>query len=351
MAMTYRAVGGSSWAGGGGGGDPSALPPWLQKSLPWLVSVTFHLGLLLILVFVIYATRRALDQDAETEVVIPTSFTDPSITPTPGRTAPGSGGDPSRDAAQNNLKEMLKSDGWSQSNSLQNVAGLLEGQTAQNDMDMIARGSGGSTGAGVAGSGDSGGGPASPYGTPGGGSGGAGFKSSFYGTSGNATRIVYIIDHSGSMMDNFDYLKVETKRSVNQLVPLQFFSVIMVSDTASVVGIPQLQRALPDKQREFIAKLDDYVAEGQNDDLLPPFQEAFEKAFAMHPQLIYFLTDGHFDPRLADVVQQLNRDHKVHINTLAFVNHEASYEDQLQNLAKKNGGVYKFISERDAQGQ
>jgi hypothetical protein len=333
-----------------GTAQAQSLPPWLQKSLPWLVSITFHLGLFLIVAFIFYATRQAMDKDADNEVVIPTSFTDPALSPTPGPTAPGTGHDPSRDAAQDNLKDVLKSDGWSQNNSLQNVAGLLEGQTAQADIDFIARGTGGSTGAGAAGSGDAGGGAASPYGTPGG-SGGPGFKSSFYGTGGNATRIVYIIDHSGSMMDNFDYLKVETKRSVNQLVPLQFFSVIMVSDTASVVGIPQLQRATDDKKREFIAKLDDYVAEGQNDDLLPPFQEAFEKAFAMRPQLIYFLTDGHFDPRLADVVQQLNRQRKVHINTLAFVNHEASYEDQLQNLAKKNGGVYKFISERDAQGQ
>ena len=344
--MTYRATGISPF------GPPPAptLSPWLEKSLPWLVSLTFHLGLFLIIVFVIYATRRALTTDADNEIVIPTSFTDPALSPTPGPTAPGSGGDPTRDAAQNNLKDVLKSEGWSQDHSVQNVAGLLEGQTAQADIDFIARGTGGSTGAGKAGSGDSGGGPAAPYGTPGGGT-GPGFKSSFYGTGGNANRIVYIIDHSGSMMDNFDYLKVETKRSVNQLVPLQFFSVIMVSDTASVIGIPQLQRATDDKKREFIAKLDDYVAEGQNDDLLPPFQEAFEKAFAMRPQLIYFLTDGHFDPRLADVVQKLNVQHKVHINTLAFVNHEASYEDQLQGLANKHGGVYKFISERDAQGQ
>jgi hypothetical protein len=322
----------------------------MQKSIPWLVSITFHLGLFLIIAFVVYATSRALNNDADHEIVIPTSFTDPALSPTPGPTAPGTGGDPAREAAQNNLKDLLKSDGWSQAKSPDNVAGLLEGQTAQNDVDFFARGTGGGTGAGTVSSGNAGGGPAAPYGAAGGGS-GPGFKSSFYGTGGNANRIVYIIDHSGSMMDNFDYLKVETKRSVSQLVPLQFFSVIMVSDTAAVSGAAQLQRAVPDAKAQIIAKLEDFVAEGQNDDLLPPFQEAFQKAFDMHPQLIYFLTDGHFDPRLADVVQQLNRQHKVHINTLAFVNHEASYEDQLQNLAKKNGGVYKFISERDAQGQ
>ena len=150
------------------------------------------------------------------------------------------------------------------------------------------------------------------------------------------------------MLDNTDYLKKETTRSVGNLVPLQFFSVIMVSDTAAVVGEPRLQRATSEAKRGFMVKLDDFVAEGQNDDLLPPFQEAFEKAFAMKPQLVYFLTDGHFSPQLVDMVRRLNREGKVHINTIAFVNHEPSYEDQLKELANKNGGVYHFVSARES---
>jgi len=67
----------------------------------------------------------------------------------------------------------------------------------------------------------------------------------------------------------------------------------------------------------------------------------------MKPQLIYFLTDGAFDPQLFDHVKSLNKDHKVHINTLAFVNADPRYESQLKDLAKQNGGSYKFVSEKD----
>jgi len=324
------------------------MPAGLERALPWLVSGTLHLSFFFVAFFVWYAARHALNLDNDVQIVVPVSFTDPTLSKTPGALSPGSGGDPSRAAAQAKLIDLMKSDGWSQSDASQNIAGLLSGETAKDEIDMIRRGTGGTAGAGVAGSGE-GGGPISPYGTPGG-NGGVAFKSNFYGTGGNATRIVYIIDHSGSMLDNFEYLQKETKRSVGNLVPLQFFSVIMVSDTAAVIGEARLQRATGDAKRAFMTQLDEFVAEGQNDDLLPPFQEAFEKAFAMKPQLVYFLTDGHFDPRLRDVVQKLNREGKVHINTIAFVNHEPSYEDQLKELASRNGGVYHFVSAREAEG-
>ncbi|MGN6367895.1 MAG: VWA domain-containing protein [Phycisphaerae bacterium] len=327
---------------------PHGQPVWFERAFPWLMSGTLHFSFVFVAFFVWFAARNAMRLDDVQQIVIPVSFNDPSFSATPGAPSAGSAGDPSRAAAQAKLVDMMKSDGWAQSEANQNIAGLLSGETAKDEIDIIRRGAGGAAGAGVAGSGE-GGGPMSPYGAPGG-NGGLPFKSNFYGTGGNATRIVYIIDHSGSMLDNFDYLKKETTRSVGNLVPLQFFSVIMVSDTASVVGEPRLQRATTEAKRAFMTKLEDFVAEGQNDDLLPPFQEAFAKAFAMKPQLIYFLTDGHFSPQLREVVQKLNRGGKVHINTIAFVNHEPSYEDQLKELASKNGGVYHFVSAREAEG-
>jgi hypothetical protein len=43
----------------------------------------------------------------------------------------------------------------------------------------------------------------------------------------------------------------------------------------------------------------------------------------------------------------LNKNKKVRVNTLAFVNPDPSYEDQLKEMAKKNGGVFKFVAEKD----
>ena len=327
---------------------PHAPPVWFERAFPWLMSGTLHASFLFVAFFIWFVARSAMHLDDVQQLVIPVSFSDPSFSATPGAPSAGSGGDPSRAAAQAKLVDMMKSDGWAQSEANQNIAGLLSGETAKDEIDIIRRGSGGTAGAGWRGP-VRGGDRCLRMGARGG-NGGVPFKSNFYGTGGNATRIVYIIDHSGSMLDNFDYLRKETTRSVGNLVPLQFFSVIMVSDTAAVVGEPRLQRATSDAKRAFMTTLEEFVAEGQNDDLLPPFQEAFEKAFAMKPQLIYFLTDGHFSPQLREVVQKLNREGKVHINTIAFVNHEPSYEDQLKELANRNGGVYHFVSAREAEG-
>ena len=328
----------------------TGMPPWLEVAFPWMVSTTLHLGFFLVAAFIWYAGVKALEEGADKEqIIIPSAFSDPSLTPgTPGGVPnPGTGGDPSRDAAQDKLKDVLKSDGWAQKESPDNVASMLEGASADSEALFIAAGSGGSVGKGAGGSGRGEGGPIAPYGTPGGGT-GAGPKSNFYGTGGNATRIVYIIDHSGSLLDNFDFLREEVKKSVGNLVPLQFYNVVMVSEEAHTVLTPgQLVRANGESKKEFASKIAEYRAQGQNDDLLPPFQEAFEEAFKCKPQLVYFLTDGHFDPKLLDVVERLNKDKKVRINTLAFVNKEPSYEEQLRGMAKNNGGVYKFISEKD----
>jgi hypothetical protein len=168
----------------------------------------------------------------------------------------------------------------------------------------------------------------------------------FFGQEDPGKTIVFILDHSGSMLDNFAFLQQEAIRAVKHMTPEQSFGVVMVSEQASLI-FPTLQRATPSVKAVFESKLSTFRAQGMNDDLLAPFQEAFQKAFAMQPDVIYFLTDGHFDHRLSDVVEKLNRAKKVRVNTMAFVNHDPSYEEQLKEMAKRNGGSYKFVSEKD----
>jgi hypothetical protein len=317
---------------------------WLDVALPWLISGTFHLGLLIIGIFVAYLAAQALAPD-EQPIIVPQSFEDPAYSETPGGIPnPGANADPSKQSAQDRLKEIAKSEGWAQSESKdQNVAGLLGGQAGSTEAMGIFAGTGGSLGGGTGN--DTGGGKVAAYGAPG--AGGNGPRSSFYGTGGNAVRIVYILDHSGSMLDNFDFLKGEAEKSVGRLVPLQYFSVILVSDRVTFVGPPNMTRALPDAKKIFAAALKKERAEGQNDDLLAPFQQAFERAFAQKPDLIYFLTDGRFGEGLIKAINTLNKDKKVHINTIAFVTEEPSYKGQLEQLAKDNGGSYKFIPEKE----
>jgi hypothetical protein len=320
------------------------IPAWVDAAFPWVASATLHLGILLIVIFVAFFVIQKVSDQQDLPIIVPNSFDDPAYSEHPGGIPnPGLGTDPTRESAQDRLKEIARSQGWSQTES-QDVNGLLGGQSGDMEAAGIYGGMGGSLGAAI-GSG-AGTGRVAPFGTPGGG-GGIGPKSSFYGTGGNATRIVYVLDHSGSMVENFEFLKREAVRSVNALVPLQSFAVVMVSDKVTLVGPAQLQRAMPESKKAFSEAVLKELAQGQNDDLLDPFQQAFERAFAMKPQLIFFLTDGRFGEGLLKAVATLNREKKVHINTIAFVTEEPSYKGQLEQLARENGGMYKFIPERE----
>lgn len=311
--------------------------PWLDKVLPWGVSLTLHLGIALVMVFVAYAAGQGRSSGEEKLIVVPSSFEDPSYSEHPGG---GVLGDPARESAHDRLADLNSSEGWSsRGGSGANVASLLGGGGGGAEAEGIFRGSGASLMA----SNGKGDGPA--FQTPGV---GRGPQSSLYKSSGNALRIVYILDHSGSMVDNFVSLKAEATRSVNNLVPLQYFAVIMVSDKVTTVGPGQLQQALPEAKKQFAELMQREVAAGANDNLLAPFEEAFRRAFAMDPELIYFLTDGKFGDGLIGKVKEMNKEGRTHINTIAFVTEEPDYKGKLQQLARENGGEYQFVPQKEA---
>ena len=110
----------------------------------------------------------------------------------------------------------------------------------------------------------------------------------------------------------------------------------------------KLQKPTEDVKKDLAKKLRNFRSSGFNDDQLDPFKNALEAAFKLQPDVIYFLCDGNFDKRLVDIVtNDLNKDKKVRINTLMWVSTDPDCEKQLKEIAKKNGGVYKFVSEKD----
>ena len=320
----------------------------MVRVVPWMASVVVHIGLGIVAGLVIYWTYHAFAAGSDRVIVIPSSFEDPALSDHPGGSPhPGQDGDPSKDAADA-LRKLAQSDGWQHTTSADMLAGMGTGP----DPAWIAPGSGGGASDGSAiGMGD----PA-PYRNSGGGA-GNGPRTSYYGTGGNARKIVYIIDNSGSMVDHYmgpkTGVKAETIRSINNLVPLQYFGVVTVSDRAIVVM--NLVRAIPENKTDFQRRFADSVAEGANDDVLAPFQEAFKQALAMKPDLVYFLTDGGFHPKLVPVVKDLNKDVGAKICTLEFDRYNGAdrsgdtiYTTLLKDLAGENGGVYRFVSDKDA---
>jgi len=359
--------GGTVMAGGGmedaGAIEPSAgMPAWMDIGLPWGSSGMLHLGVGLIVLFLALIVRPRIELDDTIGMILPPTMAgeqDPSQNGNGGGIPhPGIGGDPTRDAAQEQIKKVLDTKGWADHESKAKAASFLAGNASANVLGEILRGSGATIGGeGKYGTGSGDGGPSAPWGTPGGGN-GIGEKGNFYGVPngrvGGAKRIAYVLDHSGSLLDNFNFLQKELKRSTDNLMPFQQFGVVVFAGVEEGTEIltpgTALVPAFKDNTRATGVKMDRVVAKGKNDDELIPFLDALQKAFAMKPQVIYFLTDGRFDARLISEVAKLNKDKAVVINCIAFVGKDDGYFEQMRAISSQSGGMFKFVSEREVAG-
>jgi len=179
-------------------------------------------------------------------------------------------------------------------------------------------------------------------------------------SAGDAGRIIYIVDRSGSMTDLIDYVKFELKRSIARLTDDKMFHVIFYSSgpplempttrrtkartddngtkhvrTASM--LPKATAAAKARAYQFI---DGVIPRGETDP-----SKAFQRAFKLKPGVVFLLTDGEFDRAIAGLVKRLNPGAKVPVHTIAFFYRAG--EPILKKIAAENGGEYRFVSEAD----
>ncbi len=324
-----------------------AVSRW-DRLLPWAVSITLNFGFALVAVFILYVVPRAFSESQTESIIAPSSFEDPSLSQHPGGAGPAA--DPTRDE-RDRLNALARSQGWSQSDAGPNVSQML-GST--NDAPGIFAGNGASVTPGKGAS-------LSAYGVPSAGA-GSGPRSTFYGTGGNAVKIVYLIDRTGSLMNFYDpdgaahegTVKAAVVKSVSNLDPRQFFTVLVFTGDldggTTVMGPDHLVRADPETKAEILGKFRTTIAEGGATDDTTIFVTAFKKAFTFKPELIYFFTDGDLSDTVIEEVRKLNPDHSVHINAIMF-NDTDSLEGlgkermkRMDQLAKENGGVAKLVN-------
>jgi len=321
--------------------------PFVQDILPLLTSLVLHIGLIG-LGILFYKTATKLAEITREPTIIPNEViiegAEVGGIPHPGL------GDDNKDNAQDKLKDP-DANGVADkpSTNLQNV--LRGGGESDNDDSNIALGaaSGGfNRGKGGIGPGTSdSGGPLARFGAPGGG-GGLGPKSPFMGVSGNAMQVVYLCDSSGSMMNKFDTLRQQLRKAADTLKPIQAFDIMFFSEDTVVALDKQLMLATPETKRKAYDFLDKTAPHGSSDPI-----PGLRAAFATRPQLVYILTDGDF-PNNAQVLEELrklNRDKKVKINTIAFMDRGEEYEKLLKQIAEENGGVFKFVADADLEKQ
>jgi len=286
-----------------------------QKALPLALSLAMHVALLLIMAFVVWSVQEASKRE---RILIASAqlSNDPG-----GSLRPG----PSDDTLQptQDLTQTIEMD-FSQANRPETEAEML-GQAWQR-LAIIGSGAGGA------------GGPTALLSPIRSGS-GPGPPSRFMGTGGNAYRVCYVIDRSGSMVLEFDLVKKELIRSIQDLEPSQEFHVIFFSAGKPVEAPPHRMVPATDYNKaKAIAFVRTMVAAGLTDP-----SPALRRAFSLRrkPGLIYFMTDGDFDPEVLQHLRQWNRKHMTRINTIAFLSRAG--EPLLKQIAQEHGGQYVFV--------
>jgi len=160
----------------------------------------------------------------------------------------------------------------------------------------------------------------------------------FFASGGNAYSIVYVVDRSGSMIVTLEALKSELIRSIAELQPTQKFHVIFFNEGAPLEKPPsKLVWATQANRRQCYRFMDGVVATGKTKP-----GPAIRRALSLQPELIYFLTDGDFDPALVRQIREWNTSN-VKINTIAYTSQRGG--SLLRRIAADSGGVYRFVSE------
>ncbi len=309
----------------------------IEKSLPWGLSLAMHGALLLMMGFVIWQTaQESAAKDAREQIIIPGA----GLGGTPGGGLHPGPSDDTLEARQNLNPQ--GDTGFSNANEI-GIGTDFGGATG--GLDVVGSTAGeagrlaGAIGTAGTGIGAGAGGPLAPFSPMAAGS-GHGPPSQFMGTGGNAYYICYVIDRSGSMTIAFDYVKKEMLRSIQDLQSEQLFHVIFFSAGDPLeVAAGKLVYASDRNKIEAIKFIGSMVPAGRTDPRL-----ALRKAFALKPRpnLIYFLTDGAFDPDVLEDLRKWNTGKKTIINTIAFL--EKPSEVLLKKIAQENGGTYTFIN-------
>ena len=190
-----------------------------------------------------------------------------------------------------------------------------------------------------------------PDGVVGGGAAGGGSGTGFFGISDRGTKVVYVVDASGSMTsyNAMQVAKSELMASLQGLNERQQFLIIFYEDKPHVVKLgdelkPTLAYATEINKtlaRQKIAG----IQPGSGTDHLP----ALEMAMKLNPDVIFFLTDA-LDPPLwpRDLEKiKLANNGRTRIHSIEFgqgselpeANDQGNF---LRRLARLNGGTYRY---------
>ncbi len=310
--------------------------PWVQNVLPLATSLAIHISILTVGLLFFLGAKTVFKEVNKEQTIIPDSKAIDKNQMPGGIEHPGPLADPTRDVAQDQNKDTDdKGFNVTPSKSIDSAGGSTSNEDASQFEGVTSAQGKGHSGAGGSGDafGSGTGGGSAPFGVPGGG-GGMLPKSKFFGMGGNANKVVYLCDASGSMLSVFGALKQNLKTSINALAAGdgQEFNVIFFSDDNCFPLFKDgMHMATDDNKKLAMDFVDNAVSTGGTQPL-----PAIKFALAQKPELLYVLTDGfdqisNFDD-VTNAFKAGNPDGKIHVNCIFL---ESDPDPKLEECLKK----------------
>lgn len=306
--------------------------PFVLKIMPLLTSFAFHAGILLVAVVLIRTVPQIINAVVEEQVIIPEG----TLADT---TDLGPIAEVSMDVTEQSMQDQdptaMDAQGWSEQ-AATDTPTLDSTPDVESNFTPIGQG------LKVSGiKGDKSKGPQSRFGPPTSSKRGMFVQDS--GRGGNARKIIYLCDASGSIGTSAARKTVlisQLKLAIDGLKPDQYFNVVFFSvDDPIALSNGALIRALPENRQKAYEFLDKVVMSGQTDPI-----PALKLAFRQDPELIYLLTDGEFtavEPKtVIETIKQLNAKKNVAINTIMLDNENVAEQETLKQIAEMTGGRF-----------
>ena len=158
------------------------------------------------------------------------------------------------------------------------------------------------------------------------------------------SRIVFVVDHSRSMNHPHDSpaktrygrVKMELVKCILEMHDRQSFFVVFFGNEMTAMPGNQLCPSIPGARDPYLQWIVRLPSGGQPTNPLP----ALDYGLRMRPDVLCFLTDGDFEPRIKRRLVALKQSNTV-VHTFAFG--EVDAEETLKPLASNNRGEYRFV--------
>lgn len=162
-------------------------------------------------------------------------------------------------------------------------------------------------------------------------------KSSLLNVDVDASKVIFVVDASGSMLDKMGRVTSEVAKAIRQMPAGMRFNIVMLSED-SWESVRDGYIATDEAGKKQAADyLSDVSAHGSSDPI-----PGLRAVFAAAPDVVFLMTDGDFpnDNQVLETIRKLNPKHTVTINTVAVVDSGYEYELLLKTIADENNGKF-----------